>query len=87
MKTEVKTIESPIYEVTINPQGEEQIGDLIRIETSTVTEITADEGKRFVRKSDWALLGDRITLGADDTEDNYMETELVEIYEGGIQNG
>ena len=68
MKTEVKTIESPIYEVVINPQGEEQLGDLIRIETSTVTEITADEGKRFVRKS-----GDKITLGTDDSPENYRE--------------
>ena len=78
MKTEVKTIESPIYEVVINPQGEEQLGDLIRIETSTVTEITADEGKRFVRKSDGALLGDKITLGADDNIENYMEKKLLE---------
>ena len=73
MKTEVITIESPIYEVVIIPQGEEQLGDLIRIETSTVTEITADEGKRFVRKSDNALLGDKITLGTDDSPENYRE--------------
>ena len=73
MKSEAKTIESPIYETIIDPQGEVQLGNLIRIEVCTVVEITADEGKHFVRKSDGALLGDKITLGADDSIDNYAE--------------
>ncbi len=75
MRIETRTVESPVYEIITNAQGEQQLGDLIRIETGTVMEITADESKRFVRRSDGALLGDRITLGTGDTVDNYMETD------------
>lgn len=67
----VKTI--PAYKSIYDENGElfniEQTGETV----ISVTELFADEGKRFVRISDNALLGSRITLGTEDAVENYIE--------------
>ena len=39
----------------------------------TITELIADDGKQFVRISDGQIVGERITLGTEDSADNYTE--------------
>ena len=73
MRSEQITKTIPVYQKTYDENGElfdiQQTGET----EVTITELIADEGKLFVRISDNAVLGDRITLGTDDREENYTE--------------
>ncbi len=66
-------IENPIYEVVWSLDGGLELGDLITTEQITLTELFADSGKHFVRRSDGAHLANIITLGSCDSADNYIE--------------
>lgn len=73
MRTEQRVKTVPMYQNIYDEQG--MLTDAVQTgETEvTVTELFADEGKQFVRISDNAVLGDRITLGTEDRAENYIE--------------
>lgn len=69
----IKTV--PVYQTFYDSQG--IITDAIQTgETEvTVTELFADEGKQFIRIADGHYVGEHITLGTEDSAENYTETE------------
>ena len=73
MRSEQKTKIIPTYHKIYDENGEifsiERAGE----EAIIITELFADRGKQFVRISDGAFLGNRITLGTGDTAENYRE--------------
>ena len=69
----IKTV--PVYQTFYDSQG--ILIDAIQTgETEvTVTELFADEGKQFIRIADGHYVGEHITLGTEDSAENYTETE------------
>ena len=69
----IKTVQ--VYQTFYDSQG--IITDAIQTgETEvTVTELFADEGKQFIRIADGHYVGEHITLGTEDSAENYTETE------------
>lgn len=67
----IKTV--PVYQTFYDSQG--IITDAIQTgETEvTVTELFADEGKQFIRIADGHYVGEHITLGTEDSAENYTE--------------
>ena len=76
-ETEIKTI--PIYNTIEDEHGEfikvEKIGE----QEVATTEIFADEGKVFVEKSTGKVLSEHITLGTEDSAENYSEIPIAEM--------
>ena len=72
MRTETKIITIPVY--TENEDGEMVITDETR--EVTLTDIYADEGKTFIHIPTNRIAGTHITLGTNDSEENYYETDL-----------
>lgn len=73
MRVETTTKTVPIYDVQYDEYGEiisiEQIGE----ETVTIIDIYADAGNVLIEKATGKVLSDHITLGTDDSVENYGE--------------
>lgn len=65
--------EIPLYNFSTDAEGNIINAELIGTDTVEITELTADSGKQFIRNADNSVLGDQITLGTDDSADNYSE--------------
>jgi hypothetical protein len=71
MRTETKIITIPVYT--------EVDGEFIKTDETrevTLTDIYADEGKTFIHIPTNRIAGTHITLGTNDSEENYYETDL-----------
>lgn len=72
MKTETKTITIPVY-------IENEDGEMVKTDETrevTLTDIYADEGKRFIFIPTGQNAGTHITLGTNDSVENYEEISL-----------
>jgi len=72
MRTETKIITIPVY-------IENENGEMVKTDETqdiSVTDIYADEGKRFIYLPTGQNAGTHITLGTNDSEENYYETDL-----------
>ena len=71
MRTETTIITIPVYA--------EVDGEFIKTDETrevTLTDIYADEGKTFIHIPTNRIAGTHITLGTNDSEENYYETDL-----------
>ena len=72
MKTETTIITIPVY-------IENEDGEMVKTDETrevTLTDIYADEGKVFKHIPSNRIAGTHITLGTNDSEENYYETDL-----------
>ena len=70
----------PIYEAIYDDDGISIIEErYIEDKEITITDIYADEGKVFVEKSTGKVLSDHITLGTEDSAENYSEIPITEM--------
>ena len=79
MKVKATTKIVPIYENIYDDDGfiieERYIGE----KEITVIDIYADEGKVFVERSTGKALSEHITLGTEDSAENYTEMPIAEM--------
>lgn len=77
MKIETRTEAIPTYDVEYDEMGETISQTQTGVQEVTITDIYADEGKVFVEKATGKVLSDHITLGTDDSVENYSEMPIT----------
>ena len=78
MKVETHTEKIPQYEVIYDEYGEIISQTYIGDEEISVTDIYADDGKVLIEKATGKVLSEHITLGTEDSAENYDEIPLAE---------
>lgn len=79
MKVKATTKIVPIYETIYDDDGISIIEECyVEDREITITDIYADEGKVFVEKSTGKVLSEHITLGTEDSAENYSEMPITE---------
>lgn len=79
MRVETRIEMIPIYETIYDDDGISIIEErYIEDKEITITDIYADEGKVFVERSTGKALSEHITLGTDDSVENYSEMPITE---------
>ena len=79
MRIEIRTEIVPIYDIQYDEYGEIVDAECIGNQKITITDIYADEGKVFVEKSTGKALSEHITLGTEDSAENYSEMPIAEM--------
>ena len=78
MKIETRTEAVPTYDVEYDEMGEIISQTQTGGQEATITDIYADDGKVFVEKSTGKALSEHITLGTEDSAENYSEMPITE---------
>lgn len=80
MRVETHTETVPIYDIIYDDDGISIIEErYIEDREITITDIYADEGKVFVERSTGKALSEHITLGTEDSAENYSEMPIAEM--------
>ena len=84
MRKEYTKLTRQIFDENMNPTGE--------VEEIIFTSLIADTGKK-IKSLETGIMGTRVDIGSDDSEDNYEEvddpkyTEVIAAIESEVANG
>lgn len=77
MRIETRTEAIPTYDVEYDEMGEIISQTQTGVQEVTITELYADAGMVFVEKAAGKIMSDHITLGTDDSVENYSEMPIT----------